>query len=113
MASQSLLERQVDRRLAQWYSVDRESPTGGWIKLIRRAIGMTAPQLAERLDVTRQAVHELEGREASGSATLSALRKAAEAMNCDLVYAIVPRDSLPDLLRTQARNRAASEVDRV
>lgn len=110
---QSLLERQVERRLARWYTMERESPADGWLKMIRRAIGMTAPQLAERLNVTRQGVHELEAREADGSATLSALRRAAEAMNCDLVYAIVPRETLADLLRAQAQRRAASELDRV
>jgi len=73
---------------------------------------MTTSQLAERLGVTRQSVHELEAREADGSATLTALRKAAAAMNCDLVYAIVPRDSLAGMLTAQAQRRAASEVDR-
>ena len=112
MSSRSLAERQVERRLARWYAMDREPPAEGWLKMIRRAIVMTTPQLAERLGVTRQGVHDLEAREADGSATLSALRKAAGAMNCDLVYAIVPRDSLADMLSAQARRRAASEVDR-
>ncbi len=113
MTSQRLFERQVERRIAAWYRVDRNAPALGWLHTIRQALGMSAPQLADRIGMTRQGVADLESREQDGSATLAALRKAAEAMNCDLVYAIVPRTSLADLLSSQARKRATEEVNRV
>jgi len=74
---------------------------------------MSAPQLGDRLGMTRQGVAGLEARERDGSVTLGTLRRVADAMQCDLVYAIVPRKPLPELLRTQARTRAAAEIQRV
>ena len=113
LRTQKLFERQFERRLTAWYLVDRKTPALGWLHRIRQALGMSAPQLADRIGMTRQGVADLESREQDGSATLAALRKAAEAMNCDLVYAIVPRTSLVDVLSKQARKKATEEMNRV
>jgi predicted DNA-binding mobile mystery protein A len=37
---------------------------------------------------------------------LSTLERVAHALDCDLVYALVPRASLDDLVRQQARHTA-------
>jgi predicted DNA-binding mobile mystery protein A len=66
-------------------------PVKGWISAVRHALGMSSLQLAERLGVTRSAVHALEAREPEGTTTLEALQRVANAMDCDLVYALVPR----------------------
>ena len=113
MSTTNLLQSQVERRLAPWYALERERPARGWIFTIRKALGMSSAQLADRLGMTRQGVSDLEEREREDTATLSALRKAAEAMNCDLVYAIVPRSELPDVLRNQARRKAIDEIERI
>lgn len=113
MSLENLAERQIEKRLEPWYSLNRSSPAQGWLNTIRRALGMSSPQLADRLGMTRQAVADLEARERDGSVSLGALRRAADALHCDLVYAIVPRESLADLLKTQARLRAAAEIRRV
>lgn len=44
--------------------------------------------------------------------TLAALEKAAAAMNAELVYAIVPRQSLDETIRTQARWKAEQRLNR-
>jgi predicted DNA-binding mobile mystery protein A len=113
MSTNDLLQMQIERRLAAWYALERERPAKGWIFTIRKALGMSSAQLADRLGMTRQAISDLEEREREGTATLSALRKAAEAMNCDLVYAIVPRSDLADMLRNQARQKAIGEIERI
>jgi predicted DNA-binding mobile mystery protein A len=74
---------------------------------------MTTSQLAARLRVTRQAVLDLERREAEGSVTLSALRRAANAMECDLLYAVVPRQPVKDILWSRARAVAAKRLERI
>lgn len=71
---------------------------------------MSAPQLAGRMGVTRQGVADLERRERDGTVTLATLSKAAAALDCDLVYAIVPRKGLAALMESQARSRAEAEV---
>jgi len=74
---------------------------------------MSAPQLARRLRVTRQAVAALERRELDGTITLEALRRAAAAMDCDVVYAVVPRLPLEAMIRNRARQRAEEQLARL
>jgi predicted DNA-binding mobile mystery protein A len=74
---------------------------------------MSAAQLAARLGLTRQAVIALERSELGGGIRLSSLRRAAEALDCRLVYALVPNASLEETVRRRAREVAATEADRV
>jgi len=113
MSTEKLLVKQLERRLAPWSGVSRTPPKEGWLHTIRKALGMTAPQLADRIGMTRQGVADLEQREREGAVTLAALRQAGDAMNCDLVYALVPRKRLTDVLSEQARQMATKEVERI
>ena len=81
-------------------------PPRGWVKAIREALGMTAAQLAKRIGVTRPRVYEIEKSELSGSITLSSLERAAHALDCQLVYALVPRVSLEAHTQERALKRA-------
>ena len=102
----------LDKHLAQVHVAPR--PSGGWIRAIRTAIGMSARQLAERMGVSQQALSRLEGKEANDAVTLKSLRRAAEAMNCKVVYAIVPEEgSLQDLIEEQALKKAKELVEAV
>lgn len=69
-------------------------PHKGWIKAIRTALEMTSTQLAKRLGVDQSRIIKLEQAEASDAITLKSLRKVARALDCELVYAIVPKTSL-------------------
>ena len=60
---------------------------------------MTTEQLARRMKVTRHAVLQMEAAERGQSATMTSLRTAADAMDGDAVYAIVPRGSLNEVLK--------------
>lgn len=74
---------------------------------------MPRAELARRLGVTGQAVASLEKSEADGSIRLETLRRAAEALDCRLVYAIVPRTSLETIVDERAHDVARRRVDRV
>lgn len=70
---------------------------------------MNTRQLAERVGVEQSNITRLEARERSGKVTLERLAKAASAMNCKLIYAIVPNDrysDLEDIIDEQARDLA-------
>ncbi len=71
---------------------------------------MTAAQLGSRIGVSQQRALAMEGAETRGSLTLASLARAAEALDCRLVYALVPRRSLDNLVeeRAAAHARAAS-----
>lgn len=88
-------------------------PSGGWIKAIRTAIGMTGPQLARRMGVSQPTVSALEKREASYKITFQSLMRAAEALDCTVIYAVVPNDSLKEMVETQSRRRAQALVESV
>jgi predicted DNA-binding mobile mystery protein A len=52
----------------------------------------------------------MERAEAHGNITLRTLRRAAEAMECELVYALVPKVSLESTLRKQAVSAARHKL---
>lgn len=88
-------------------------PAKGWIRLIRKTIGMSQLQLSERLSITNQSVHEIEKREEEGSITLKTLSDSADAMDMKLVYGLVPKDgSLESLINRKAAELAEKIVMR-
>jgi len=104
--------QQLDKTLAGMKSaLGVRPPARGWLRAIRDAIGMSGPQLARRMGVSKQRISELEGFEVNGSATLKSMRQAAETLDCVLVYALVPRDSLQAMVEQQARKLAVQQSD--
>jgi len=102
LAAQS--RAQLDKRFEQMEPVSRyDSPVRGWIRAIREALGMTTMQLANRLGVKQPSVVAIEKSEAKGSIELATLRRVAEALNCTLVYALVPNKPLEATIRDRAR----------
>jgi predicted DNA-binding mobile mystery protein A len=79
-------------------------PTQGWIKTIREALCMTTTQLAKRLGVKQPRITILEKNEKN--LKLSTLERVAEAMDCKLIYAIVPKYTLEKELKIQATKKA-------
>ena len=106
--------QRLDERLALLKPENRLTPPPkGWIRAIRDALGMTGPQLAARLKITPQSVTDIEKSEASGSIQLKTLHRAAEALDCTLVYALVPKTSLEGAVQARARRIALKDLRRV
>lgn len=84
------------------FSASRSSPPGGgWVRAIREALGMTQAQLAARVGVSRQSLQGLERAEANRRITLDSLDRLAKAMDCRVVYALVPEKGALDDVRTR------------
>jgi predicted DNA-binding mobile mystery protein A len=79
------------------------APIRGWIRAIRSALGMSTAQLASRLGIKQPSVIALELSEAKGSIELATLRRVAEALDCTVVYALVPNQPLEKTVRDRAR----------
>jgi predicted DNA-binding mobile mystery protein A len=77
-------------------------PVRGWIKAVRDALGMTTAQLAKRLGVKQPSVVAIEQSEARGTIELATLRRAAAALDCTLVYALIPNKPLEHAVRDRA-----------
>jgi predicted DNA-binding mobile mystery protein A len=104
---------QLDRNL-QDMRMPVPRPTSGWISSVREALGITLDQIGRRMGSSRQAVQQLERAEATDRITLGALRRAAEAMGCELVYALVPKSgTFAELAERPVRDRAAQDVKSV
>lgn len=86
------------------------SPPRGWLKAIRESLGMTTSQLGKRLGVVQSRAVAIEQAEAKGALTLNSLEKAAQAMDCRLVYAIVPRKPLEELVADRAHQKAEKSL---
>jgi len=88
-------------------------PVRGWIKAIRTALGMSTAQLAKRLRVKQPSVVALEQSEAKGTMELATLRRVAAALDCTLVYALVPNKPLEATVRDRARAFARRRLEPV
>jgi len=103
--------RHLDKRLRSIGNPDALArPPRGWVKAIREALGMTAAQLGRRLGVSQVRALALEKGEASGSVTLASLERAAQALDCRLVYVIVPRKPLEELVEERAARLARKRL---
>ena len=109
--NQTILARKhLDKRLAPLRALSVDAPARGWLRAIRDALGMSTTQFAQRLGVKQPRIIALEKAEVTGAASLQTLREAAEALDCTLVYAIVPTKTLDELLRQRAAEKADSEL---
>jgi predicted DNA-binding mobile mystery protein A len=99
--------KNLDKRLTSLMKTDELArPPRGWIRAIREALGMTTAQLAERLGITQPSAVGLEKAEAAKAISLQTLERAARALDCTLVYALVPRKPLETVVRERAREVA-------
>jgi len=104
-----LKQRQLDAGLTRWRLAELSArPPSGWIKAIREALGMPAAHLARRLGLVPSTVLRLETSEADDTITLGSLRRAAEALGCELQYALVPKQTIAQAMEAQA-NKVARE----
>jgi predicted DNA-binding mobile mystery protein A len=106
--SAGLARKHLDRRLTPLRNTaDLARPPRGWIKAVREALGMTTAQLGERMGVSQTRVSRIEKDEVGSALTLRTLRQAAAAMDCTLVYVLVPNQPLEQVVR----HRAAAIAD--
>ena len=104
MKTASASRKALDRRFQQFGPPDRYSPpVRGWIKAVREALGMSTSQLADRLRLRQPTVSAFEKSELRGTIELATLRKVAEALDCRLVYALIPNRPLESTIREKAR----------
>ena len=105
-------QRLVDR--VSLNSFELILPSEGWLRTMRKALGMSGAQLARKLGVTRALISQAESNEASGGVTLKTMQKMAEAMGCRFVYAVLPLKGkeTEDVIFAQAMKKARTIVER-
>jgi predicted DNA-binding mobile mystery protein A len=83
----------------------------GWLKTVRKALGMSGSQLANRLGVTKGRVSQAESAELTGSATLKSMHNMAQAMDCRFVYAVIPEKEIESMIKDRAVSKAKAQVN--
>jgi predicted DNA-binding mobile mystery protein A len=104
--------KQLTRSLGPFIAERRVArPPKGWLRAIREASGIPLREVAERLHSSAQSVAQLEKSEAEYRITLQRLREVANAMDCDLVYVVIPRHgSIEALGESRLWSKAAEQV---
>ena len=110
----AIARKHLDKRLNQIRQTESLTrPPTGWIRAIRQALGMTTTQLAKRIGVGQSRVVDIEKAEITGSLTLESLERAANALDCKLVYALVPRKPLQETIEERAKRLAQERLSAV
>jgi len=81
------LERQV-----RPYRTARKSPRPpeGWLRAMRLATGIPAERIAQSMDFSAKMVFQTERSEQRKTISLHQLERMARAVECDVVYGLVP-----------------------
>ena len=111
-----LRRRQLDTLYSQLAPLtNRSIPSQGWIRDIREALGLSPTQFARLLGISRQAFQKLEASEEKQTIELATLRRLAEAVNCRVVYAVIPNQpgGLEGILQERALKAATKLVNKV
>jgi transcriptional regulator with XRE-family HTH domain len=84
--------RELDTR-QRWFRVAGEQNRFRmvWLRDVRQALGIPVAELARKMEMNPSVFFRLEKRERRKGVTLRTLEQMAEAMDCKLVYAIVPK----------------------
>lgn len=110
---QALARKHLDNQLLELPTVRLSRPPRGWVRAIRDALGLTSRQLGARMNRAHTTITSLEKGEIAGTVSLNTLREAAEALDCTLVYALVPNRSLDATVRAQARLSAEKRLKHI
>jgi predicted DNA-binding mobile mystery protein A len=102
-SNDQLMRLRLDERLQPLRTIKNAAaiPRGGWLRAIRQALSMSLDDVANRLAITRSSVARIESSEQRESIQLDTLRRAAQAIDCELVYALIPRVPLTQAMEEQ------------
>ncbi|MDP5020599.1 MAG: mobile mystery protein A [Rickettsiaceae bacterium] len=106
-----LTARQIDKQVRPFKNFI--VPSIGWIRTIRKALGINTRQLGEKTGVSGERIVRIEADELENKLTMATLQKMAEAMNCKFVYAFIPDDNLDKIIERAARDKAKAQMDRI
>ena len=89
---QARAQRALDLQTRHFQMTRGISPiSGSWLRAVRKALRMRAADMAADLKVSPSMVFQLERSEIKETITLERLKAAADAMECMLVYCVIPK----------------------
>lgn len=85
-------------------------PQRGWLRAIREGLNMSLEEVGRAFGQSKKRILDFEHAEAEDRITLKSLRRVANAMDCELVYAIVPKSGSIIELAEQHRQRRETSL---
>lgn len=102
---------QVERAIAPFNTIKNAAvPPGGWLRAIRESLGRSLKTQAEIAGVSSGTLTKSERSEAEDRISLAQLRKLAAALDCELVYGLVPKKPLHEVIQDRAEFMAKQEI---
>jgi predicted DNA-binding mobile mystery protein A len=91
-ADRETARRRLDRELRYFrLAAKTKNPTGDLLRAVRQALGIPMKEMARKMKINPSVIFRLERSQARGTISLDALVRVAEAMKCEVVYAVVPQ----------------------
>src|ERR1019366_7812149 len=92
MRAKKAARLRLDEEMRPFRRAGKEkNPTSALLRTARKVLEIPAGEIAKKLGVSRNVVFDLEERERKGTAMMQSLARLADAMDCMVVYGIVPR----------------------
>jgi predicted DNA-binding mobile mystery protein A len=83
--------KRLDLEMRSYRQAGREkNPTNGLLRAVRQTMHVPVAEIAEKMGVCKSVVLDLEAREPKNTITLKSMSRMAQAMDCKVVYGIVP-----------------------
>lgn len=113
-ADRKVIIEQLNNTLLKYKGLaNLSNPAHGWIRTIRKTLGMSSKQLARRTGISQQRLSKIEQQEINGEIKLNTMKKIAEGLNCAFIYAMVPNSSINEIIRKQAEKIVKRRFERV
>jgi predicted DNA-binding mobile mystery protein A len=109
---QKIITKQVSKKLEDLRPLLNEARgVLSWIDYVRLGLGMGITQLASRLGLTQSSLSSSIKLEKEGRITINKLKEIDNAKECELVYRIVTRKTLEDIIHDQAVKKTLSLME--
>lgn len=87
------------QRLQHWVKANRLAFTEiiqqkSWLRAARQAQNLKGVDMAKLMGVSPARISMMEGDELRGAVTIKMMQKAAQALDCEFVYAVIPKKAL-------------------
>jgi len=92
-AERQAARRRLDREMRYFrLAAKTKEPTQDLLRAVRQALGIPMAEMARKMKSNPSVIFRLERSQEQGKISLDALVRLADAMECDVVYGVVPRD---------------------
>jgi hypothetical protein len=92
VSARKLARRKLDVELKPFRQAGMDKhPTRGILRALRKALYIQTPEIATKIDRSTSTVFAMEVRELNGRLTLREMANYADAMDCKVVYGVVPK----------------------